>query len=282
MKKTARKKKIIAPKPENDISLIVESSTEPIKTKSMKKFLTNKALVAGSIVILIITISAGVIYGFSYFAKDAEPKSAASQEGEVESLLDEVNKIFLMPEGESPTVATVTDVEKLAGQPFFKNAQNGDKVIIFGASKQALLYRPSVKKIITMSPIDANSVPQNANETQATNSAQTQAESIPTPIEKLKVAVYNSTKEAGLAKKGSNLLDEDIFEISSRANAVGEYEKTTISVINPNFVSDEKLELIKSSYSKIKISKIPLPSDEKVAAGADIVIILGSDFAENY
>lgn len=49
---------------------------------------------------------------------------------------------------ETPTIATVSDITKLQGQPFFAKAQNGDKVYVYSNAKKAILYRPSENKII--------------------------------------------------------------------------------------------------------------------------------------
>jgi hypothetical protein len=75
---------------------------------------------------------------------------------EITKLLDEVGKIIELPTGEMPTIATVSDVEKVKIQPFFAKAQNGDKVIIYSASKKAILYRPSEKKIIEVGLVNIN------------------------------------------------------------------------------------------------------------------------------
>jgi hypothetical protein len=54
---------------------------------------------------------------------------------------------------EQPTLASVTDKSKLSDQPFFQKAENGDKILIFVQSRKAILYRPSIKKIIDVAPI---------------------------------------------------------------------------------------------------------------------------------
>lgn len=54
---------------------------------------------------------------------------------------------------EIPSMATVTDKEKLGDEPFFQAAENGDKVIIYSASKRAYLFRPREQKIIDMTVI---------------------------------------------------------------------------------------------------------------------------------
>jgi hypothetical protein len=282
MKKSTRKKKEAAIPEITEIKppIVAEIEHETEEKKGIKKMISSKPFMIGGVVILLIVVAAGVIYGISYFAKDAVNDQTSTQE--VQALLEEVGEIVVLPEGETPTIATVTDVEKLSSQPFFKMAQNGDKVIIFGNARQAILYRPSAKKIITMSPIDPNSLPQ-AQDTEATGSATQGSDNItPTPLEKIKVAVLNSTQEAGLAKKGGDLLDEDLFDIIAALNATGEYEKTTVSVINRALVSDADIKAITNAISNVPVSTASLPSGEAAPAGADVVIILGSDFSAEY
>ena len=54
-----------------------------------------------------------------------------------------------LPTGETPVTATVTDVSKLPDEVFFKQAENGDKIIMYKKHKLAILYRPSTGKVIT-------------------------------------------------------------------------------------------------------------------------------------
>lgn len=69
------------------------------------------------------------------------------------SVIAAVGKLAALPEGETPTVATITTLEPLKNQPFFKDAEIGDKVLIFNTSKKAILYRPSQNKVITIAPL---------------------------------------------------------------------------------------------------------------------------------
>src|SRR5947209_3689804 len=57
-------------------------------------------------------------------------KSQAGDAGqnETKKLIEAVGKLIVLPADEPPTVATVTDLAKLQGQPFFANAAVGDKV----------------------------------------------------------------------------------------------------------------------------------------------------------
>ena len=69
-------------------------------------------------------------------------------------LLTEVSKKISLPEGEQPTVAKITNLERFKDQPFFAKAENGDRLIIFTNAKKAYLYRPSTGKVIEVGTLN--------------------------------------------------------------------------------------------------------------------------------
>lgn len=79
------------------------------------------------------------------------PEAAA--QAEVSKYVEEVGKLYALPSNEQPSVATVSDKEKLKDQPFFANSQNGDVTLIYADSKLALLYRPETKQIVNVSSV---------------------------------------------------------------------------------------------------------------------------------
>ena len=130
---------------------------------SLKQKLTAlppKVLVSsGLAVFLLITIS----LSFHFYSQSKQARAevtklkqtsdAASLE-EVKKLVDKLGQIVELPTGEDPTVATITDKSKLADQPFFQKADNGDKVLIYSAAKKAYLYRPSTNKLLDIAPVN--------------------------------------------------------------------------------------------------------------------------------
>jgi uncharacterized protein HemX len=126
----------------------------PSRRKS-KRLTPKKVLV----LLLIVVLAAGAGY-FAYKYNQAnneakrlaDPKIAATQQ--VNDLVAQVGKLVELPEGQTPTIATVTDKSKLSSQAFFKNAENGDKVLIYTQSKRAILYRPSTNKVIEIAPLN--------------------------------------------------------------------------------------------------------------------------------
>ena len=75
-------------------------------------------------------------------------------EEEVKVVVDLVGRILVLPEGEQPTIATVTDPEKLKDQPFFAKAKIGDKVLIYTNARKAILYTPTENKIVEVAPLN--------------------------------------------------------------------------------------------------------------------------------
>ena len=69
------------------------------------------------------------------------------------AILTRVSELTALPQGEEPTIATITDVERARSQPFFAKAKNGDKVLMFPQSRKAILYDPIANKIIEMGPL---------------------------------------------------------------------------------------------------------------------------------
>ncbi len=102
-----------------------------------------------------------------------QPEQKQAVDDEAMKLKEEVGQFLELPADETPTVATVVDAEKVKGQAFFKNAQNGDKVLLFATSGKAILYRPTTKKIIEVAPInlgqtEGNAAPESTQESNNT------------------------------------------------------------------------------------------------------------------
>ena len=67
-------------------------------------------------------------------------------------VVERVAKLMLLPD-ETPTIAVVSDLSKLQGQLFFANAKEGDVVLMYPKARKAILYSPTLNKIIEVAPI---------------------------------------------------------------------------------------------------------------------------------
>ena len=107
--------------------------------------------VAVPFIAIIAVVLAGYFYSQLRVLKQ-NPQAIAQKE--VADLVAKVSKLAILPVGESPTVATVSDPEALKDQSFFANAQKGDKVLIYAQAKKAVLYSVTLNKIIDVAPLN--------------------------------------------------------------------------------------------------------------------------------
>jgi hypothetical protein len=85
-------------------------------------------------------------------------KPALSAEASVRKLVEEVSEAIIIPQDELPTVAKVADASQLANQPFFMNARTGDDILIFEKAEKAILWRPSVRRVVEVSSLVASPI----------------------------------------------------------------------------------------------------------------------------
>ena len=123
----------------------VERNIPGRKSNSSRKFLI-------AIAVLIMVGLAGMSYYFySKYQKAIKNPSEVSRD-EARGIASEIGKFMDLP-NEDPTLATITDTEKLKDQPFFAKAQNGDKVLVYSNAKEAILYRPSTHHVIQVTSL---------------------------------------------------------------------------------------------------------------------------------
>lgn len=230
----------------------------------IKKLLSLKLFFPIVAIIAILAIVAG-IYFFNQYQKaqkllDNSQQLSTEEAGKV---IDSVGKLIELPAGK-PTLATVSDINKLKTQPFFARAQNGDKVLIYADAKKAIIWRPSTNKIIEVSNVNLGSAP--ANGTTAENS------SSPTPEPKVRVAIYNGTTTVGLTKSiGDSLVEKyKNIEVIARENASrSDYDKTYIIDFSNNKETADQL------AAELKGEVAEMPNGESRPTDTDILVILG-------
>jgi hypothetical protein len=107
-------------------------------------------------VVLVVALFIMLLNDRNKLKSEVQKQSTATQQsaGQSDALKyqEEIGKIAELPSGQTPSLVTVSDAQKLAGEnSFFKNAKNGDVVLLYVSpdkSVRAILYRPSTKKVI--------------------------------------------------------------------------------------------------------------------------------------
>ncbi len=122
--------------------------------EKIKQFLTTKNIIVGLAVLLALSVG-----GMIYFYSQAHIDPAKEARADLDRTVAAVGKLIVLPAEETPTLATVSDPDKLKDQSFFANAQKGDKVLVYSVSRKAILYRSSLNKIIEVAPINLGGTP---------------------------------------------------------------------------------------------------------------------------
>jgi hypothetical protein len=223
----------------------------------MKKMFALRLRVPVAIIIFLMLVSAVA----SGYVVKRYPESVGLRKGpddikrDEESLIDRVRSKVDLPADETPTLATVTDVEKLQTQAFFSKAKNGDRVLIYSDSKKVVLYRPSEDRVIEIGSV-------NIGETEGVSTDNT-----------LKFAILNGTNSTGL----TGVIEDDLkkaFEnadIVERKEADSDYEDSVLINIAGN------VEVANEISDKLSMKLGELPEGESAPDGVDFVIIIGSD-----
>jgi cytoskeletal protein RodZ len=238
-----------------------EEEKEEEKSSKKKKGMSPLQKKLLLIVLAIIIIAGASSYlTFSYIKTNPEPfgllKGPSIIKSEEKALVAEISKSLTLPKDEEPTVATVTDPEKLSSQFFFKDAQKGDKLLIYQNAKKVILYRPSENRVVEVGMVNIN------GQAALTPSAQS-----------YRMAILNSTKDTGITSSMET-------KIQQTDNAVQITEKgTSVLTYNESFLVDVKGD--KSSEAQkliqglgIKTGNLP---DAERKIDVDFILIIGAD-----
>lgn len=246
----------------------------PDVPETSKKNYTTPAL----FVLTVLLFCALGVAGYFYYQYRHVGNSVSSESEEITTLTEEIGAVMELPSGEIPTLATVTDREKLADQPFFQKAQNGDKVLIYTNNGRAILYRPALKsgergKIVDVTTINV-STPAVPSETTPTPEAVTPPAEVPVVMATPKIALYNGTTKKGLTQKYEGEITKafpDTLIVAKESASKSDYEKTL--VIDLNKKQSAFAENLAMIYG---VTVTSLPTGE-TAPDADILVIYGAD-----
>jgi hypothetical protein len=227
----------------------------------MMKLLKGQTIMIVLVVAFVVALGGAAYFLNQYQKSQGEikklkenPRSVAQEE--VKALVKKVGNLIALPQGEDPTVATITDVEKLKDQPFFAKAENGDKVLIYTQAKRAILYRPSINKIIDVAPVNIGQQGQ---------------------VQPIRIALYNGTATVGLTNKNETEIEGKISntDVVLKENASKDDYEETLVVDLSGSRKDTADQIAKLLNGKVG----SLPSGEKKPESADILVILGSSLS---
>lgn len=208
-----------------------------------------------SIIVILLGTSGYFYYQYYKLSKSPIAAQIAAQE-EVKRLTLSIGKLMLLPKNETPSIATITDISKLKDKIFFKNAANGNKVLIYPNSKQAILYDPKANLIINVGPV---------------NFSQQQTQQ----VQKTHIGLRNGTNVVGLTNKIEADIKKSFTEVDvtlKEQDKRTDYKKTIVVVLN-----DVSINIAEKIAKNLNSQVDKLPKGETEPTNVDILVIVGED-----
>jgi len=255
--------------------IISNSSSEKkfIKKDPQNKSFFNLIL----IIILIILLICFAIY-YIKFQKvknnSLTEKTAQNQEEiikkEITDLKEKIGKLILLPTNEEPVVATIVDSEKLkTEQPFYKDAQNGDKLLVYQQEKKAIIYSPSKNILVNVGTVFFDDTgEQQITSTPQTPQEQPQVEPAKVQNEILKLEIRNGSNTPGKAQLVADGLDKNMFEVIK-------VEKASKTNYENNILINIKGKDLSALENLLGVKAVTMPAGEATSE-ADALIIIGN------
>lgn len=255
---------------------------------TFSKFKLTKSGMFKTILVLLFIAAIG---SSGYFYYQFKQVKNAADIVDAKKTISAVEKLMNVPEKEVPTIATVTDKTKLKSQPFFKAAENGDKVLIYASIKKAILYRPSSNKIIDVTPVNTETLDKNNSGTTANSNtrvlgAEKSREDSnknltgtisPSPTDEPKefsVTLLNASSVQGATSTiETKIKDIENITIDAKDNTQKQYDTSTVIILNES-ARDLGKKLAGTLNYEIATN---MPAGETAPSNSDIVVIIGSN-----
>lgn len=216
------------------------------------------------LVVLFIAAVAAFVWSFTNY-QNTKSQLTSLQNGQpipekqLNKITNDVARHMILPEG-APTVVVVKDAAALADQAFFKNAQNGDIVLIY--PEQAIIYSPERGVIVNVGPV-VNQNGDVAGEQNAATAQQTQTGDV-------SVEVRNGSTVAGRASTVGDEIDSLAgYAVTTTTNAKNKAYAETV-IVN---LKGRDVAALETKFGVKAVTAMPAG---EAASLADVVVILGN------
>lgn len=260
------------------------SSSHKDIVEKHKTFIAKKPLIVSGIILLILISAFPSLYFYYKYHQVQQllQNAPSGSREEIKALVEKVGKLIELPTDEEPTVATVTDLEKLKDQPFFARAKIGDKVLIYNNAKKAILYDPIADRVIEIGPLV---IPSPTSTVSTSSSLSPTLSSAPTsslsadlspPATKpssLNIVLYNGTDISGLTNTVEKQLRKfSAYQVINKDYATRTDYPKTLVIDLASSKEDEARKL--AEIVEGQVSSLP---EGEAKPQADFLIIVGED-----
>lgn len=191
-------------------------------------------------------------------------------------IMDKVRSLVVVPVGEEPTVARITDINRLSGQLFFTLAQNGDHVLVFQQARRAVLYRESENKIVEITTVNIAGTPTPGTQQEVAGAETTQPTATPlvTPVTaRFTVFLLNGLGDNETLDEIKQQLAQEAPELRVVGEAVAKRTYATSSIVD---IAGDKAGQVKDIGERLNMELSVYPDGED-SFSADFLIVVGLD-----
>jgi hypothetical protein len=224
-------------------------------------------------IILLLLIIAAVFAAFMYYKTRQELRSLTTPQGqqeaakkEIKTLVASLGKLTILPD-EDPVIATILDEHALATQSaFYKDAQKGDKLLVYPKAQKAYIYSPSRNLLVNSGPLILD---------QNKDSAKTSTESpteTPAAQAQFTIEVRNGTTVTGVGTKMKQKLVANGYDVAAVNDAsLKDYTSTQVFAVSAKASSAELKQLEQQTGGKL----VTQLRDGEATSTADVLVIVG-------
>lgn len=289
MKNYANTTPIMTATDENMPQINDEMFADEINTAPAGKIKRSLALLGRHRMVFIVSLFIVLGVGYGVYGKYFHLTDAERAQKELVAAIEAVGKLMVLPQGDEPVLATVTDAEALIKQQaFFSGSINGDQLLLFPKNMKAIIYSPSREKIINAGPIEQQPNAEqtrnsgNAEQVQKTQQSSASVPQVSMPSAQefaavsalLTVEVRNGTNKTGYAATVAGQIQANNgYAVVKVGDAENKNYKKTIVVSRVS--GGTKSQLVNALASTLSANVVSdLPSSEKNTE-ADVLVILG-------
>ena len=177
---------------------------------------------------------------------------------EKKEILDKMKQHILLPDEEAVIAIIFNSTEMKQQDPFFAQAEDGDKVVFFVQARKVYIYSSEKDLIINAGPIYVDE-----------NKVKTAEQKISKKTKEFSIEIRNGGAVVGQAGSLADKLKNDSFDVIKVGDAsLNDYQGVNIINLTHQDISDLSQELGKNQLLK------DLPKGEKESQ-ADVLIIIG-------
>jgi hypothetical protein len=222
------------------------------------------------IILLLIALGA---FGWSYYRYSQTSKQLEAlidpnvktelDKAQTQALLEKIGRLIVIPKNEEPVVATINDIEALANeQNFYRDAENGQKLVIFYGVQKAIIYDEATNKLINVGPVFLKD--EQGNDQPA-----------PRVDGKLNIEIRNGSNDShkGVATRDKLTTDSVYNLIRLSKSAKADYGDPIIV----NLIGDQKSDLIKKLEEVMGVTAVREIPEGETPTDAEVLIIVGNN-----